>query len=127
MNLNSIAAPLVSAINPREMIKVYPSTGYTTNADGTRTPTYGTPIPQLASIQALEQSDIYMAQGLDLSKETCSAYLYGNPSGVVRADNKGGDLVVRADGTNWLITMVFENWQGSTGWTKVALTRQLDS
>jgi len=127
MNLFGIVSAATSVVNARENITVYPSIGYTINADFSRTPNTGQPVTMLASVQAMEQNDIYMAQGLDLQKETCTAYLPGTWHGAVRADSKGGDLVVRADGTRWLVTMIFENWGNDSGWTKVALTRQLNT
>ena len=75
----------------------------------------------------MEDTEVYMASGLDLSKETCNVYLPGSWHGAVRADSKGGDLIVRADGSNWLVTLIPENWGFDDGWTKCLITRQLNS
>jgi hypothetical protein len=122
-----VVAPFTAVINPRELITIYPSTGYTTNADGTRNPTRGTPVQILAQIQALQYNDIQMVDGLNIEGERCAMYLPGSWNGIVRADQKGGDYIVRADGTKWLVAVVSENWGDSSGWTKVICTRQLNS
>ena len=126
MNLNAIVAPLAGVVNTLEAIRIYPSSGSTTSADGSRAPNYGTPQTVIAGIQNLTQNDVYMSQGLDLQKETCAAYLPGSWHGVVSADKKGGDKVQRADGSWWMVTIIYENWGGDDGWTKVGLTRQLN-
>ena len=126
MNLNSVVAPLTAVINPREMITIYPSAGYTTASDGSRAPKYGTPTTLQASVQALQYNDIVLSDGLNIQGERVSMYLYGDWNGIIRADQKGGDKIVRADGSKWLVAMVSENWGDSTGWTKVICTRQLN-
>ena len=126
MNLNSIVAPLTAVVSPREMITVYPSNGYTTNADGSRVPAYGAAVALQASIQALHYNDIYMSDGLNIQGERCAMYLYGDWNAIVRADSKGGDIIVRADGSKWLVAVIAENWNGATGWTKAICTRQLN-
>ena len=67
MNLNNIVAPLVSAVNPRELITILSSVGYTTNADGTRTPSAPTSTQVLAQIQMATYDDLQMNGGINLS------------------------------------------------------------
>lgn len=43
MNLHSIVAPIVGAINPNQIVTVFRATGTTTAADGTVVPGYATP------------------------------------------------------------------------------------
>ena len=38
------------------------------------------------------------------------AYFWGEVDGLVRAVAKGGDLIVRADGSVWKTVFVFEQW-----------------
>ncbi len=127
MNLFGVVSAACSTVNKREWITIYPSIGYTINADFSRTPNTGQPVGLFAGIQAMEDTEVYMASGLDLSKETCNVYLPGSWHGAVRADSKGGDLIVRADGSNWLVTLIPENWGFDDGWTKCLITRQLNS
>ena len=125
MNLNNIAAPLVSAINPRELITIQSAIGYITNPDGTRTPATPTTTQVLAQVQNAVYDDIQMNGGINLSGEQLNIYLPGNWSGVIRADQKDGDVIIRADGTRYLVIAVPENWQNSNGWVKVLATRQV--
>ena len=127
MNLNAIVAPLVSAMTPRELITILPSAGYTTNLDGTRTPKYSAPVQLYASIQAQMYNDMMQVDGLNIQGQICVAYIQGNWDGVVRADGKGGDIVIRPDGTRWLVTIVNEDWLRKDGWVKVTLERQLNA
>jgi hypothetical protein len=121
MNLHAVVGPLIAVINPREAITIAPSTGSTTAADGDRVPSYGTPQTVLAQVQELSQRDIYQTSGLTLQGVQVTAYLPGAWAGVIRADQRGGDIVTRADGSTWLVTAILEMWPG---WCKVVLTLQ---
>ncbi|WP_429322567.1 hypothetical protein [Paraburkholderia sp. GAS448] len=65
--------------------------------------------------------------GLNLQGERRALYLDGNWQGVLRAEVKGGDLVTLPDSSLWLIAHVLENWRMTSGWCKVAVTRQMPS
>lgn len=108
-----------------------------TNPDGTGT--WSVSLPQevaqtamttaaliSAQVQALTNKDLRQIEGLNLNGLSHAMYLFGDVQGVVRADNKGGDLVTMLDdGTVWLVNLVLENWSPNDGWCKVAVTRQL--
>lgn len=125
MNLNAIVAPLVSYVNPQELLTIYSPIGYVTNPDGTRTPNQATPIQVYANVQSASYDEIQQNGGINLSGENLTAYIQGNWSGVIRADQKDGDIVVRPNGRRYLVVAVPEDWQDSNGWTKVLMTRQL--
>lgn len=125
MNLHSIVAPYVAAVNPWVTATLRRSTGYTTNADGSRTPTYASARAVWVQMQALQYNDIAQVDGLNLEGERRAFYLNGNWDGVERADNRGGDLITLADGSVWLVALVLENWAFADGWVKVAATRQV--
>lgn len=124
MNLHSIVAPIISIINPPVSGTISPSQGYTTNADGTRSPSYGAPVPVVIQKQPLQYNDIVMTDGLNLQGERCKMYLKGNWNGIIRADQRGGDLITLADGTLWLVAVQAENWSDASGWTAIIATRQ---
>jgi len=126
MNLNSVVAPLTGVVNPRETVTLYPSSGYTTAADGSRAPSYANPVSVLASLQDVSHQELNQLDGVNLSTQNMNVYLPGDWLSVLRPDGKGGDLLVRADGTKWLIVSVPEQWGGASGWTKVIITRQLN-
>lgn len=124
MNLNGIVAPLCAAITPNEIISIKPSTGSTTQADGKRVPTYGDPTSLKVAVQALSYNDIVQCENLNIQGLKCAIYLPGDWEGIVRADQKGGDLIVRANGSTWLVAMILEDWPD---WTKVAAVMQIDT
>lgn len=124
MNLHNIVAGAVSAINPAMNATIRRSTGYTTAADGTRTPTYASPECVKAQVQALQYNDLTQLAGLNIQGEKRAMYLNGNWEGVARPDGRGGDLITLPDSSVWLVVQVLENWASQDGWVKVAVTRQ---
>lgn len=126
MNLRAIAGSVIAAINPPMVATLYASTGFTTNADGTRTPTYAAPITVTVDRQSLSSNDIQQISGLNLQGDVCSIYIPGQWQGLSRAEGTGADLISLPDGTNWLVQIVLENWDtGANAWTKVAAVRQV--
>ena len=121
MNLHDVVKGNVGAINPRVQLSLQRSTGYATNPDGKRVPTYGAPIEIWGQVQALQFRDIQMMQSLTLQGTRKAIYLDGRWDGLVRNERKGGDLITFPDGSVWLIALVLENWRD---WTKVAATLQ---
>lgn len=125
MNLSAIAGPIVAAVNPWVTAQYrQPSGTYTTAADGTRAPAYLADVPLQVQRQALSASDLRQLEGLNLGGEKAALYVQGDIKGVVRADQRGGDLFLMPDGTTWLVAQVLENWAATGGWTKVACVRQ---
>jgi hypothetical protein len=100
------------------------STGNATAADGSRTPTYAAPVQIQVQVQALQYNDIAQVNGLNIQGKRLAMYIQGNWDGVVRNDQKGGDLITLPDNTVWLCAMVLENWSLSAGWTKICATLQ---
>ena len=130
MNLHSIAAPIVGAVNSNVTVTLYQSTGFSTNADFSRTPTFSTSTMS-AQIQGLQSDDIRVLNGLGIQGVRRKAYLWGTWTGMVRGLQKGNDYVVFADGSQWKIAYVFEDYghgvNGASGWCSVALVLQLPS
>ena len=127
MNLHGIVSGYLSAVNPPITVTIQPSTGYATNADGSRVPTYGASQSVQAQRQALQYTDIVQMDGLNIQGTRCKLYLNGNWNGLVRADQKGGDLITLPDGSIWLVAVIAENWSEQDGWTCVLCTLQDNS
>ncbi len=108
MNLQNIAAGVVSTVNPMQTASIAVSAGYTTASDGSRIPTYHPPVR------------------IHLQGQAKVMYMNGSWQGVVRADGKGGDVITLEDRTVWLVVRVLEDWQDERGWVKVLTSRQLD-
>lgn len=121
MNLNSVVAGLIGAINPQINVSVQVSTGYTTSSDGRRTPSYAPAVVVPAQVQPLQFGDIAQADGLNIQGVRKKIYLTGHVHGLVRAFGKGGDLVSLPDGTVWKVAFVVEDFQD---WCSVVATLQ---
>ena len=120
MNIFGIVRRL-SAVVPRVNLTVQVSTGYTTNADGSRVPTYAAPQVVSGSVQALQFNDITQLDALNIQGERRKIYIKGQVDGLVRVENKGGDLITDPLGNVWLVALVLEAWPD---WCSVAVTLQ---
>lgn len=121
MNLHSIVSGAIGTINPLQPIALQVSTGYTTAADGKRTPTYAAPVTLSAQIQELTAQDLRLLEGLDIQGSQKAMYCNGLIQGAVRVSQKGGDLVTTQDGNVWLTTAVLEAWPD---WCKISVLLQ---
>ncbi len=121
MNLHKVVAGSIAAVNPHQRATLQLSTGYTTNSDGSRVPTYGTPIMVTAQVQSLSTEDLQKLAELNVQGSTLGIYITGMLEGVVRPDQKGGDLITLRDEV-WLTTTVIEQWPD---WVKVSVKRQI--
>lgn len=125
MNLRGLVNSVTSTINSNQTINWTQNTGWTTNAAGKRTPTTTTVAVQ-AQIQAMSGSDLRHAEMLNMQGVMRAVYMYGNPQGVERVTNKGGDMLQFPEvpggvNRNWLVTQVMETWPT---WAKVIVTLQ---
>jgi hypothetical protein len=122
MNLNSIANGVVSAVSPNQLLSIQVSTGYTTAANGKRTPTYAAPVTAFGQVQPLSNAEIAHLDSLNIQGVKNVIYINGQVNGLVREDGKGGDLITTvADGKVWLVSVVLEDWPD---WVKVGVVRQ---
>lgn len=124
MNLHNIVAPYVAAVNPWLLCTLQPSIGNTIAADGTPIPSYGTPQAIQCQVQAMTYNDLMQTSGLNIQGRRVSIYINGDWEGVVRSEQKGGDLITTPDGAVWLCAMVLEPWSLTAGWTKICATLQ---
>lgn len=123
MNLHGIVAGAVSAVNPMVVVTVQVSAGSVPSpaGDGTRVPVYLRAQRVRAQIQPMSWGDLRQVEGLNLQGSKQSIYLYGKVDGLIRVDNKGGDLITDSDGHVWLVVQPLEQWPD---WCKVAVTLQ---
>jgi hypothetical protein len=122
MNLHAIAGPIIAAVNPFITCTLQASTGYTTNADGRRVPSYADPVSIACQVQPLQYTDILKLEGLNIQGVRSKVYIAGKWQGHVRPDQVGGDLLTMPDGTVWLVAVVMEDWPD---WCVVTITRQM--
>ena len=121
MNLHGIVTGAISTINPPIWLSIQVNTGPTTNHDGTRAPTYAPPQNCTGQIQPLQYTDIIQMDSLSLQGERRKIYINGRVDGLVRVEDKGGDLITDSDGNVWLVALVTEYWPD---WCAVAVTLQ---
>ena len=131
MNLNAVVSQAIGTVNPRQIVVLQVSTGSTTNADGSRTPSYASPVSLIAQWQQeFSLSDISMMESLNIQGTRSKVWLNGEVDGLVREHNKGGDLITTPNADVWLVAFVSEQWTTSTGtpnWVSVVVTRQNNS
>jgi hypothetical protein len=128
LNLNSIVAPAVGLINPRQPCTVYLSTGPAATAiDGYRAPTYASPFTATVQIQPISTGDLRKLEGLNIQGKFTKLYLDGALRGLERINSLGGDLVVLPDGTTYLVKAVLEGWTPTAGWCSCAAVLQNDA
>lgn len=121
MNLNMIAAGVVGAINPPTSLEIYLSDGSQTLDDGTRAPKYLEPVTRSGQVQPLSSKDIEHLDALNIQGVQHTVFINGRVDGLIRAENKGGDIIIFPDGSQWLVNLVLEYWND---WVKVAVTQQ---
>ena len=129
MNLQSLTASAISAVNPMVPCSLQVSTGSTTNADFSKSPSYAAAVLVMGQVQALQYRDLVQSDALNLSGTRRSIYLTGSIQGIVRSKNRGGDLITTPDGNVWLVAFVAESWlndsgNNSAGWCRVVVTLQ---
>lgn len=124
VNLHAVVSPLISSINPPVRVDVKVSTGYSTQADGTRVPSYSGPYSVQAQVQPLTGRDLMQIDGLNLQGTLKAIYICGSIDAAVRSDLKGGDLVIMPDGTVWLVAQMLEAWGLTAGWSKACIVLQ---
>jgi hypothetical protein len=125
MNLHGIVSGAIATVNPFENASMQVSKGYTTNPDGSRVPLYDV-VTGSVQVQALTFKDLQQVDGLNQNGAARGIYFYGDFNGVLRARNKGGDIVNLSGGPNagnWLIVHVLETWPD---WCKCACVLQVE-
>ncbi len=123
INLRGIANSVTQAVNPNELVTVLLSTGYTIGQGAKQVPTYAAGFDGYAQVQALDGEDLKQIENLNIQGVIRAIYLYGELAGVVRPDQKGGDLIRRTGqfASDWLVVKVLEQWPT---WAKAAIVLQ---
>lgn len=128
MNLQQIANGAITAVNPNFPAELFISTGNTT-VNFKQVPAYDK-VAISAQVQPLTSGDIRQLDALNIQGAQKAIYLNGAALGISRIKQRGGDLIVFADGTlaegnTWLVLASLEQWGGSV-WAKVAVSLQDD-
>lgn len=126
MNLHGIVRSAINTVNPDQLITLKRSNGYITDAAGKQIPQYII-LQGMAQIQSLSSTDLRQVEFLNIQGTMRAVYLQGNWCGVIRADQKGGDVLVfgqtpNAPAQNWKVVSVAETWPD---WSKVIVCLQV--
>ena len=68
-----------------------------------------------------------MTSGLNIQGTRRKIWLNGEIDGLVREDNKGGDLITDPNGDVWLVALITEQWttrSEAPNWVSAIVTRQ---
>lgn len=121
IDVRAIANATIQPVNPDELVTVKRSTGFTSGAGARQVPSYAAGVKGPANIQALDGKDLEQLDNISQQGDVRCIYLRGALAGIVRPKQVGGDLVIRADGSEWLVAKVFETWPT---WARAAIVRQ---
>jgi hypothetical protein len=121
MNLHGFVSGVIGAINPNILVIVKKNTGYTTNADFTRTPSY-TVLPDVsAQVQGVKAKEIEHMQSMNIAGVLRSVHLNGDWETIQRANNGAGGDRMHFGGYDWLVVWVYETWPD---WSRVIVQQQ---
>jgi hypothetical protein len=128
VNLRAIANGVTRAINPNVVCERWRNTGYTTADSGKRTPDWSK-APINVQVQALTYDDLKQLDGLNIQGVRRKIFTNTQVASVIRAAEKGGDLLVfpagvLPEGTTWLCVQVLERWPD---WCTFVITLQDDN
>ena len=80
----------------------------------------------LGQVQAVTGGDLRHTDALNLQGNNLVLYISLPLNGAVRAELKGGDLVILGDGSVWLVKQNLEPFFRTARWQKLLLTQQND-
>jgi hypothetical protein len=114
MNLHGIVRGAITSVNPDISATLLRSNGYSTDASGKQIPAYLTFTGKI-QVQGLGFKEIQHMDNLNIQGVLATVYLRGNWAGVVRADQKGGDVmkfpqIVGGPIETWRVVNVNEVW-----------------
>lgn len=114
MNLHNIVRSAITSVNPDISATLLRSNGYTTDAAGKQIPAYLTFTGKI-QVQGVSGKDLEHTDFLNIQGVLRTVYLRGNWAGVVRADQKGGDIMKfpQIPGTavqDWRVVTIKETW-----------------
>lgn len=126
MNLHGMVRGAISTVNPDQLITLKRSIGYETDKAGKQIPKYET-LQGMAQIQAMSSTDLRHTDNLNIQGIMRAVYLHGNWCGVVRADQKGGDILYFGQTPSereqaWKVVSIVETW---ADWSKVVVCLQV--
>lgn len=133
-NLHGLVRKAINSVNPDIKGTWIVSTGTVIGPSGKSTPSYATPANVRLQVQAVSGGDIRKYSFLQAQGVFRSVHMFGNPDGINRLIQKGGDLLTfpqypKGPACTWLVKEVPEPWTAGNGnfaWARVIVALQLD-
>lgn len=127
LNMHGLVRGVIQSVNSDTAATLRRNSGYTTAPNGKQVPTTSD-TPGSIQVQALGALELKHMNDLNIQGVMRKVYMYGDWGGPIRADAKGGDLllfprVVGGDPVVWKIVTEFETWT-SGGWCAVGVVLQ---
>lgn len=132
LNLHAIVRSAITAVNPDTFGWWYRSKGSVLNADGRQVPAYLPAVAARMQVQSPSARDVQHIDFLQLQGVIRTVFMRSNPQGIVRVNQRGGDLLLFPQGRDapndtWLVQKPDEGWDVEQGgWTKLFAVLQLD-
>lgn len=128
INLHNVVRGAITAVHPDEVCVLYHSIGQR-NVKGKVTPIYAEPQTIKANWQPLDSESLQHFDAINQTPCDEQVFLYSENFGVSGQHRlpttRTGDILLRDDGTYWLITKVLEDWTWD-GWVNVGVDRQIE-
>ena len=128
INLHSLVRGVIPVLHPDEDILLIQSKGQQ-NVRGVVLPIYADAMLMKAQIQSFSNDDLKAMNDTSRVEHQRKAWLYSEtdlgqiPQTIVRTMERGGDIILRSDGTWWLIAGMMEDFSES-GWVSVRIVAQ---
>ena len=113
MNLHSIVAGPIGAVNAHEFVNVYHCSGVS-NVKGVITPSY-VKTSVRAQVQAPDESDIKLNERIAEAEHVRKFFIDAPASTINKVSQSAGDIIERDDGTYWLIVAIKDDFSRA-GW-----------
>ena len=128
INLHNVVRGVITSVHSDEECVLYQSVGQV-NVKGKVIPVYAEPQTIRASWQPLDTDALRQYEAVNQTPCSEQVFLYSEGYGVSGQHRlpitRTGDILMREDGTYWLITKVLEDWTWD-GWANVGVDRQVD-
>ena len=127
MNIFDMANTAIQVVNGNIPATWRRSNGYLIDDAGIQIPQY-LDTDVFVQVQAVSGDALAFTDGLDIQGVMRSVYMYGNVQGVIRSDERGGDLLLfpQTPGDlvqTWKVVTVIETWPE---WAHVIAVLQTD-
>jgi len=123
INLLALTRSAIAAVNPDQPVVILACVGQDVDGVYDPEPVYLPAVMVPAQSQPVPDKTLQLLVQQRDNSIWHDFYLSGNWSGLVRAQEKGGDLLYW-NGFEWLVDQVLEAWNPTAGWTKIRCIQQ---